>query len=119
MEIRLETTDVSEPSGTRLTISGDDEFLGEWDQKRFDTLNFELKKLKSPMSPVFKEDEFRINLKISGFHGVEDIDEVIEPYLLFDLYDYRIAGKIGPNGKGKMIYSSQKARNIADETHRL
>ena len=115
VEIPLETTGVSEPSGTRLTISGDDEFLGEWDQKRFDTLNFELKKLKSPMSPVFKEDEFRINLKITGFHGVEDIDEVIEPYLLFDLYDYRIAGKIGPNGKGKITYSSQKARNIADE----
>ena len=49
VEISLETTEVSEPSGTRLTISGDDEFLGEWDQKRFDKINFELKKLKSPV----------------------------------------------------------------------
>ena len=115
VEISLETTGVSEPSGTRLTISGDDEFLGEWDQKRFDTLNFELKKLKSPMSPVFKDDEFRITFKVTGFPGVENIDEVIEPYLLFDLFDYKIAGKIGPDGKGEITYSSQKARNIADE----
>ena len=115
VEISLETTGVSEPSGTRLTISGDDEFLGEWDQKRFDTLNFELKKLKSPMSPVFKDDEFRITFKVTGFPGVENIDEVIEPYLLFDLFDYKIGGKIGPDGKGEITYSSQKARNIADE----
>ena len=115
VEIPLETTEVSESPGTRLTINGDDQLREEWNQKRFDTLNFELKKLKSPMSPVFKEDEFRINLKISGFPGVENIDEVIEPYLLFDLFDYRIAGKIGPDGKGEITYSSQKARNIADE----
>ena len=115
VEIRLETTEVSEPSSTRLTINGDDEFLGEWDQKRFEKLQFELKKLKSPVDTVFKNDEFRINLRISGFPGVENIDEVIEPYLLFDLYDYKIGGKIGPDGRGKITYSSQKARNIADE----
>ena len=115
VEIRLETTEVSEPSSTRLTINGDDEFLGEWDQKRFEKLQFELKKLNSPVDTVFKNDEFRINLRISGFPGVEDIDEVIEPYLLFDLYDYKIAGKIGPDGKGKITYSSQKARNLSDE----
>ena len=115
VEIRLETTEVSEPSSTRLTINGDDEFLGEWDQKRFEKLQFELKKLKSPVDTVFKNNEFRINLRISGFPGVEDIDEVIEPYLLFDLYDYKIAGKIGPDGKGKITYSSQKARNLSDE----
>ena len=115
VEIPLETTEVSEPSGTRLTISGDDKFLAEWDQKRFEKLWFELKKLKSPVDTAFKGDEFRITLRIAGFPGVEDIDEVIEPYLLFDLYDYKIAGKIGPDGKGKITYSSQKARNIADE----
>ncbi len=115
VEISLETTEVSESPGTRLTINGDDEFLAGWDQKRFEKLQFELKKLKSPVSTAFGEDEFRINLKITGFPGVEDIDEAIEPYLLFDLYDYRIVGKIGANGKGKITYSSQKGRNIADE----
>ena len=115
VEIPLETTEVSEPSSTRLTINGDNQLREEWDQRRFDTLKFELKKLKSPVSPVFGDDEFCINLRVQGFPGVEDIDEAIEPYLLFDLYDYGIAGKIGPDGKGKITYSSQKARNIADE----
>ena len=115
VEISLETTEVSEPSGTRLTINGDDRLRGEWDQGRFEKLQFELKKLKSPVDSVFKDDEFRIGLKVSGFPGVEDIDEVIDSYLLFDLYDYRISGKIGGDGKGIITYSSQKARNIADE----
>ena len=115
VEISLETTEVSESPGTRLTINGDDEFLAGWDQKRFEKLQFELKKLKSPVSTAFGEDEFRINLKVAGFPGVEDIDEAIEPYLLFDLYDYRIVGKIAPDGKGNLTYSSQKARNIVDE----
>ena len=115
VEIRIETTKVTEPSGTRLTINGDGESLAEWDQGRFEKLQFELKKLKSPVDSVFKDDEFRINVKVSGFPGVEDIDEVIDPYLLFDLYDYRIAGRIGSGGKGIITYSSQKARNIADE----
>ena len=115
VEIHLEVTKVSEPSGTRLTIHGDDELLEKWDRKGFEKLQFELKKLKSPVSAIFTDDEFRINLRVTGFPGVVDIDEAIEPYILFDLYDYKIAGKIGPDGKGKITYSSQKARNIADK----
>ena len=41
--------------------------------------------------------------------------ETIEPYPLFDLFDYRIAGKISENGKGTLIYSSKKARNTVEE----
>ncbi len=115
VEIRLETTKVTEPSGTRLTINGDDDSLAKWDRGRFEKLQFELKKFKSPVDSVFKNDEFRIGLKIAGFPGFENIDEVIDPFLLFDLYDYRISGEIGPYGIGKITYSSQKARNIPDE----
>ncbi len=112
--IPIETTKVSESPGTRLTINGNNQLLAEWDQKRFEELQFELKKLKSPVSSVFKDDEFRINLKVRGFPGVEDFEKEIEPYLLFDLYDYRISGNIGKNGKGFLTYSSQKARNVPD-----
>ena len=115
VEIRLETTKVTEPSGTRLTINGDDDSLAKWDRGRFEKLQFELKKFKSPVDSVFENDEFRIGLKIAGFPGFENIDEVIDPFLLFDLYDYRISGEIGPYGIGKITYSSQKARNIPDE----
>ena len=115
VEILIETAKVSEPSGTRLTMNGDKELLAEWDQERFDKLRFELKKLTSPVSRVFSNDEFRIHLTVNGFPTVEDIKEVVEPYLLFDLFDYKISGHIRDNGKGTLTYSSQKARNIAEE----
>ena len=117
VEIRIETKKVSEPSGTRLTINGDDKLLGEWDQKRFDKLQFELRKLKSPfpVNNALGDDEFRISLSVNGFPKVDDFEEAIESYQLFDLFDYKIAGSIGANGKGVLTYSSQKARNISDE----
>ena len=115
VEILIETTSVSEPSGTQLTINGDDKLLTEWDSERFNKIRFELKKLTSPMSTALSNDEFRIRLTVNGFPKVEDIEEVIEPYPLFDLFDYKMAGKISTDGKGVLTYSSQKARNIAEE----
>ena len=115
VEIRIETTEVSEPSGTRLIMSGDKEHLAEWNQKQFSKLKFELKKLKSPMDTSFDDDEFRISLTIDRFPEVENVEETIEPYLLFDLFDYKISGSISSDGTGTLTYSSQKARNIADE----
>ena len=115
VEILIETANVSEPPGTRLTMHGDDELLTEWDEKRFNKLRFELKKLKSPVDTSFDDDEFRISLTIDGFPKVEDIKETIAPYLLFDLFDYKISGIISADGTGTLTYSSQKARNIPDE----
>lgn len=118
VEILVETDRVSESQGTRLTMKGDSEFLAEWNQKRFNTLRFELKKLKSPMSASVSSghgsDEFRINLTVDGFSDVEDIEETVEPYPLFNLFDYKISGHINANGDGTLIYSSRKARNIPE-----
>lgn len=115
VEILIETERVSEPAGTRLIMNGNDELLIEWDQNRFDKLQFELRKLKSPMSTSISKDEFRIDLVVEGFSEVVDIKETIKPYPLFDLFDYKISGNIGADGKGRLTYSSQRARNIADE----
>ena len=35
VEVLIETVEVSEPSGTVLTINGNDEYLKEWDKKQF------------------------------------------------------------------------------------
>ena len=115
VEITIETEKASEPSGTRLTINGDDQFLAEWDEERFEKLKFELKRLKSPVSTVLSNDDFCISLSISGFPDLADSQETIEPYILFDLFDYKISGSISADGTGELTYSSQKARNIADE----
>lgn len=119
VEIPLETEAVSEVSGTRLTINGGNEMLAEWDQKQFDKLRFELKKLTSPIIDPFNNEgtseAFHISLRVNGFPGVNDINETVEPYPLFDLFDYKIAGKIHKDGTGTLIYSSQKARNTIEE----
>ena len=115
VEIIVETEKTSESQGTRLTIEGDEEFLSEWGKKQFNKLRDELKKLQSPMSTVFGEDEFCIKLTVNGFPEVEDIEETIEPYPLFDIFDYKISGKINEDGKGTLTYSSKKARNTVEE----
>ncbi len=125
VEILIETTKIAQPSGTLLTITGDTKLLSEWDQRQFDKLRFELKKLISPVSTALTEnegdDEFRINLNVDGFfeNQQEIIHETIEPYPLFDLFDYRIAGRINADGKGLLTYSLQKARNTMEENIRF
>lgn len=119
VEIFIETSEVSELSGTRLTMTGDRELLGEWNQKQFDKLRFELKKLISPVSAYVGDelitDKFRISLEIEGFPDVQNVTETIKPFPIFELFDYRIAGRMDPDGKGTLTYSLQKARNTTDE----
>jgi signal transduction histidine kinase len=120
VEILIETYMVSEPSGTRLIMTGNQELLEEWTQAQFDKLRFQLKKLISPVSAAISEelndDDFNINLEVSGLPDVHDITETIEPYPIIDLFDYRIAGKIAADGTGTLKYLLQKARNTAEET---
>ena len=119
VEIPLETRIVSEPPGTRLTINGESEMFTEWDEKQFEKLRFELKKLTSPIVNAFSNksssEAFQISLRVNGFPGVSHINETIEPYPLFDLFDYKISGKINRDGTGTLTYSSQKARNTIEE----
>ncbi len=119
VEILIDTVEVSESSGTVLTINGNDEYLKEWDKKQFETLRFELKKLTSPMSSIFNYedngDNFCINLKVAGFSGVDNVKETIEPFPIYELYDYRISGTIDANGDGVLTYSNQRQRNSPEE----
>ncbi|HEX03920.1 MAG TPA: ATP-binding protein, partial [Bacteroidetes bacterium] len=122
VEILIESGKSDLPSGTRLTITGGRELLSEWDQRQFDKLRFELKKLISPVGSALSEDDiedsFRIHLTLDKFLEDQDetIDEDVEPYPIFDLFDYRIAGKIDDDGKGVLTYFLQKARNASEET---
>jgi signal transduction histidine kinase len=116
VEVLVETVESSENAGTRLTITGGNEMLAEWNSVEFKKLRFELKKLMSPVSTALLENavigEFRIELTVRGFLAGEDIiRQTVEPYPLFDLFDYRIAGRIGSDGIGLLQYSNQRARN--------
>ena len=119
VEILVETAVVSEPSGTLLTINGDDKLFTEWNKEQFEKLRFELKKLTSPMSTILNNegsgDKFCISLIVKGFPEVVNVKETIEPYPLFELFDYKISGAISADGKSILTYSSQKVRNTVEE----
>lgn len=118
VEILIETTAVESQAGTRLTITGGREFLGEWNEEQFKKLRYELKKLMSPISRIggsSSKEEFKIHLDIKGFPNIQDLNETIEPYPLFDLFDYRISGSIDAAGKGTLVYGQQKTRNSIEE----
>ena len=117
VEILVESHSTKEPHGTTLTIEGGQDYYKEWDKNQFIKLNFELKKLISPVQNSIDKtaQDFQIHLKISGFSDFEDIEETIAPYPIFDLFDYKISGKIESNGKGTLTYALQKARNTVDE----
>ncbi len=119
VDILVETVETSEPTSTVITINGDVELLSEWNKDRFEKLRFELKKLTSPMSNILSNedsvDKFSISLTVEGFPGVENVNETIEPYPLFELFDYKISGTVDANGEVVLTYSSQKARNTTEE----
>lgn len=103
VEILIETTDTSEPAGSKLTINGNSKFLSGWNEDQFKKLRFELKKLISPVSTILTDenntDNFHIRLTVTDFPKVQDISEKVEPLPLFDLFDYRIAGEVSADGK--------------------
>lgn len=122
VKIFVNTYKSNEPSGTSLTIRGDYNNLLEWDEHQINKkLKFELKKLISPISrephKSLDIDSFSIFLNFDGFwkNKEDNILEEIKPYPIVDLFDYRISGLIGSDGKGTLIYINQKARNTIEE----
>lgn len=117
VEILVESHLTEELPGTTLTIEGGQDYYKEWNKKQFTNLNFELKKLISPVQNSIDKaaQDFQIHLKISGFTDIEDIEETVAPYPIFDLFDYKISGKIHSDGKGTLTYVLQKARNTVEE----
>lgn len=119
VEVLIESEQVTGSPGTRLSISGNRSFLNEWDSRQFEKLQFELKKLKSPLSTILEEghciDDFVITLKIRGFESIGDTTETIEPYPILEFFDYRIAGTVSEDGKGTLKYTLQKVKNAIEE----
>ena len=122
VEILVKTTTSDQTSGTILTITGDLSHLSEWNEKQIQKLEFELKKLNSPISYEFPENfddnSFSIVLNFDGFwkRQGDNISKKIEPYPIIDLYDYKISGSIEHYGKGTLTYTNQKAQNTIEET---
>ncbi len=117
VEILIETKKTNEACGTKLTMKGGEEFLREWDEKQFKNLKKELRKLMTPIkgTKTSKDNDFGIYLTICGFESEDERNEKIEPFPLFDLFDYKVSGKIDSNGNGILIYEMQKNRSSIPE----
>ena len=125
VDVLVEMNSTREKNGTTLTMEGDSSFLEQWDTTQISNLKFELKKMISPI-PVYamKDDtgsndvsaDFRIQISVRGFDGIDDTEEEIAPFPLYDLFDYKISGYIRATGEGALEYSAQKAKNIQKET---
>lgn len=113
VDIPIESEKTTSQCGTTLTIKGGVDYLSEWTDKQFTQLEKELRKLMTPIETTkkSKDSDFSIFLTIKGFTGIDFSNKKVEPFPLFDLYDYRIRGKVQENGKGLFSYDMQKVRN--------
>lgn len=119
--ILVDTQSVIQASGTVLTMKGGVEHALEWDARQIRKLQYELKKLVPPINnnELDKESDtgFSIYLSLGGSSNTANSDEYIriEPYPIFDLFDYKIAGAIDSNGSGSLTFINQRARNTPAE----
>jgi signal transduction histidine kinase len=121
VNVLIETFESDRDSGTEIIILGDEKHLSEWNIKQIQNLKFELKKLIPPYSQdniVLNEtNHFKMILEIGHFDnpveipnfGYKNLIEEIEPYPLFELYDYRISGVVSRHGIAKLKFHNNRA----------
>ena len=120
VKIPILKSKVKSGSGTKLTITGGEDYLEQWSEKQLDHVIYELKKLVPPElenevdGKKQRKRRFEIKVRISGF-GDKDRDEVLKPFPLVELYDYRIAGVLHADGRGTFTYSCNCFKNQQDE----
>lgn len=128
VEILIESVKSADPHGTTLVINCDASEYHEWNQAYkpnqtvLDKLKLELKKLISPVDSILNNielvDTFNISVITADVNDgeVQPLVDKIEPFPVFEYFDYRISGHINSDGKGILSYSTQKARNTAEES---
>jgi signal transduction histidine kinase len=121
VEILVRSSRTDESQGTKLIITGGKKYLSEWKISEINKLEYELKKLISPVENVISAkadvEYFKINLVVDGFfyESNQIVKKEIKPFPLFNLHDYRISGFISKDGIGTLKFNNQKARNSVDE----
>ena len=119
VDILVETESTTQSDGTHLFITANKNQIQEWNKKQHENLEFELRKLISPVSSIGtnSDDEFSMHLNYIGFweDENENTSKKIDPFPIFDLYDYRISGIISSDGMGLLEFYNQKVRNSIKE----
>lgn len=102
IDVELETTDTTKKSGTIFIIKCSDR-TKFWTEENIQYLEKELRKT---LTPLKKEDEFKINLIFRNFYIDKYNDTVIniEPLPLLNYYNYRIYGTVDNLGKAEIKF---------------
>ncbi|MCH7388188.1 ATP-binding protein [Acinetobacter modestus] len=114
VEILIESTQTEDSPGTTLIVTGDNVGLEDWSDKKLQDLQFQIKKLMSPLNKEIQaneDDKFEVYITQDHFIQSPDglIEEKIEPFPLIDMFDYRISGKLNENGDGIFNFQTQKS----------
>lgn len=122
VDVLVEHFKTERSSGTELIIVGDESHLDQWTVKQIQNLRFELKKLIPPIDSTEQKIDtdianFKINLHLGDFpyEGFSNVIEEIEPYPLFDLFDYRISGSISNTGVARLKFENKRIANAPIE----
>lgn len=121
VDVLIENFKTNNSSGTEIIIVGDEHHLEEWDIKQLKNLKSELKKLIPPTTEEKAdgkdEDQFKITLELGNFPYEEysNLTEDIEPYPLFELFDYRISGTVSKEGIAKLKFENNRLKGNIPE----
>lgn len=117
IQVPIETKQTDKKPGTLLTMRSKLSSNEYWNDKTFQKLRFELKKLIPPKEDSTFDSNFKITLKFENFFSDdrENRCETIKPYPILEFYDYRISGNITADGLGSLLYENNKIANSAVE----
>lgn len=122
VNVLIENFQTNEDSGTEITILGDENYLNSWDVKEIRNLMFELKKLIPPKDKDLNidyddTDNFKIEIELGNFPFVDlsNKKEIIAPYPILELFDYRISGTISNSGIANLKFENKRIKNSPTE----
>jgi signal transduction histidine kinase len=117
VDVLIENFTTKQNSGTEIIIVGDENHLNDWNIKQIQNLKFELKKLIPPIDKKEHKiesdtDNFKISLELGNFpyESYSNLTEDIEPYPLFDLFDYRITGTVSNEGIARLKFENKRVK---------
>lgn len=124
VEILVEKKNINNDSHyTEISVTGNEDTLRSWSEtdstgvsKKIKRLEFELKKLISPLYRDKDNDVFDITIKHKGLSTdlfMENTEIKIEPLPILNLYDYRIQGSVSSQ-KIDLIYENNKVSNVPE-----
>jgi len=122
VNVLIENFSTERESGTEVIIVGNETNLNEWNTKQIQNLKFELKKLIPPVDKTQDEDyseieNFKIEISLGDFPflGFSNTTEIIEPYPVFELYDYKITGTVSDTGIANLSFQNTRIKGSPAE----